>query len=1054
MSAARLFTIAPGEPFLHRLAQALCHGELIAGFGYRPDDPLGLSEATIYVPTRRAARALRSEFVDFIDRGAAILPTIRTLGESDEDGGFLDESHPALLDLKPPIGTTERLLELAQLIMAWKRALPKAVSDFHGENRLIAPANPADAVWLARDLVDLLEAMETEERPWEALDDLVGADYAQWWQLTLEFLKIAARFWPERLTELGFADPAAHRNAVLIAESARLQEHPPAGPVVIAGSTGSIPATAALMKTVAGLDKGAIVLPGLDFHLGAAAWELVGGLPADAPFDPATCAHPQYGLFMLLRGLGAMREDIVELGKPEPRLVARNRVVSNAMMPAQATDQWAATAGGEAEIAAAFERVELIEAATEREEALAIAVAMRLAADAPPHGGTQPAERPPRQVALVTPDRTLARRVAAELQRFGIDANDSGGAFLALSRQGTLLQLLLQSAFGPERAVALVGAMKHPLMLLGRDAGTARKAARIFERIALRGGSGDIGVDGLVACFDGRLRERRDNARHAPRWFRRMSEDDIALARDFVERLEDAYRPLLQQGDVPVGEWAGSTGRLLETVARGADESLADLWDDEAGERLADLLSAVMEDRSGFACSAGEWMDMVPALMAGELVKPRAGGHPHIFIWGALEARLQHVDTLVLAGLNEGNWPANPSGGPFLSRAMKAAAGLEPPERRIGLAAHDFQMGLGAPHVILSRSTRAANAPTVASRWLQRLSAVIGKAETDRLRDRGAYYLQLSELLDRRDDRPLTSRPAPKPPADMQPKRYSFSEIGILRRDPYTVYAKRILGLDAPEELVSEPGPAERGTLYHRILERFVAEASNPVTSNEKSRLKEIAQEEFDREALPDHIDLLWRAQFDKIAEAFVAWEEGRSAGITASFTECRAKMQLEDCGITLSGIADRIDIRNDGLAELYDYKTGISPSRKQAWTLLDPQLPLEAAALRAGAFSDVGPMEPASLAYVRLKPDPVLKVEAIEGKVQGSEEVKTPKDLAEESISRLTDIVKALSTGSIGFVSQAIPLSATSYGHDFDHLARVREWSSADTGETGASEG
>ena len=1054
MSAGRLFTIAPGEPFLRCLARSLCDGALIGDFGYRPDDPLSLSRATVYVPTRRAARALRSEFVDVIGRGAAILPTIRTLGENDEDGGFLDENQPALLDLAPPVGTTERLLELAQLIMAWKRNLPKAVSDFHRENRLIAPANPADAVWLARDLAGLLEAMETEGRPWEALDDLVGADYAVWWQLTLEFLKIATRFWPERLRELGCADPAAHRNAVLLAEAERLGRDSPSGPVVIAGSTGSIPATAALMKTVAGLDSGAIVLPGLDLQLDEEAWAMVGGSPGDAPFDPAICAHPQYGLFMLLRGLGATRKDIAELGAPSGTVALRNALVSIAMMPAQATDRWAVQSGTAPTVGRAFERVELIEAPTEREEALAIAVAMRLAADGPPGGANDAAEPAPRQVALVTPDRTLARRVTAELRRFGIDADDSGGAFLAQSRQGTLLQLLLQCAFGPEKTVALVGLMKHPLALLGGEAGAVRNAARIFERTALRGGSGDVAMDALTELFDARLRERRENARHAPHWFRRLSEADFERARDFAARLEDAFSPIVRTTQAAVGDWAGLTGHLLEAVARDVHGNLSALWGDEAGERLADLLAAVMEDRSGFSCTASEWMETVPALLAGELVKPRAGGHPHIFIWGALEARLQHVDTLILAGLNEGTWPGNPGGDPFLSRGMKAAVGLEPPERRIGLAAHDFQMGLGAPHVILSRSTRSANAPTIASRWLQRLSAVLGGDETERLRARGAQYLQWSDALDRRDDAPLASRPAPKPPADRQPKRYSFSEIRTLRRDPYTVYAKRILDLDPPDELISEPGPAERGTLYHRILECFVSEADGPAGVDALSRLKAIAEREFSRQQLPDHVDLLWRAHFDRIAEAFVDWERGRETGVTARFTECRAAMPLEACGITLSGIADRIDILSDGFAEIFDYKTGSSPSRKQAWTLLDPQLPLEAAALRAGAFQDVGQRRPASLAYVRLKPGPVLKVERIEGGTQGSEQDKSPQDLAEESVERLSDLVTALSTGRIGFVSQAIPESATNYGHDFDHLARVREWSSADAEEPGAGEG
>ncbi|MEM9104070.1 MAG: double-strand break repair protein AddB, partial [Pseudomonadota bacterium] len=429
-----------------------------------------------------------------------------------------------------------------------------------------------------------------------------------------------------------------------------------------------------------------------------------------------------------------------------------------------------------------------------------------------------------------------------------------------------------------------------------------------------------------------------------------------------------------------------------------------------------------------------------------ELIKPHAGGHPHIFIWGALEARLQRVDTLVLAGLNEGTWPGSVAGDPFLSRAMKAAIGLEPPERRIGLAAHDFQMGFGTDHVILSRAARVANAPTVASRWLQRLSAVIGDAEQNRLRSRGERYLDWATRLDRLPETPLTVRPEPKPPADVQPKRYSFSEIRTLRRDPYAIYAKRILRLDPPEPLDGDPGPAERGTLYHRILERFIAEHMDPTDPGAVDHLKAIADADFAVAVLPDQVALVWRMHFDRMVEAFVDFEASRKGDVVDRLTERRASLTIEHPGITLSGIADRIDLRSDGRADILDYKTGSSPSRKQAWTLLDPQLPLEAAALSAGAFTDVGSLEPASLAYVRLKPENPLKVDRIDGKIQGQDEDKSATDLASEAIERLSDLVKALSEGNIAFASQVIPESATHYGHDYDHLARVREWSSADS--------
>jgi ATP-dependent helicase/nuclease subunit B len=159
--APRLLTIPPGRPFLRTLTEALLDGRLTDGFRYDPSDPLSLAGVTLLVPTRRAARVLRSEFVDLLGGRAAILPDIRTLGETDDDSGFFDLDAPQLMDLAPAVSSTVMLLELARLILAWRNQLPDIVRSIHSDTPLVAPASPADAVWLARALVELIEAAET-----------------------------------------------------------------------------------------------------------------------------------------------------------------------------------------------------------------------------------------------------------------------------------------------------------------------------------------------------------------------------------------------------------------------------------------------------------------------------------------------------------------------------------------------------------------------------------------------------------------------------------------------------------------------------------------------------------------------------------------------------------------------------------------------------------------------------------------------------------------------------------------------------------------------------
>lgn len=1054
-AAKRLFTIAPGVPFLRTLVTELCEGRLVEGFRHDGSDPLALSRVTIYVPTRRAARALRSEFVDWSGRGSAILPVIRPLGETDDDSGFFDaEAHT--LDLLPPIGRVDSLLELAALISAWKAKLPEAVSGFHEGGPLIAPASPADAVWLARGLAELLDAMETHACPWERLDRLEAADHAEWWQLTLAFLHIASSFWPSRLAELSRSAPAGHRNAVLAAETARLRAAPPGGPVIVAGSTGSIPATANLMAAISELEQGALVLPGLDRHIPKAVWPMVAAsdLVGAAGLDASVLTHPQYGLGLLLTKLGLSREDVVPLGREAKALAGRGKLVSTALLPAEATALWPESRPREPVIEAAFAGVDLIEAGSQREEAAAIAAAMRIAG-----------EDARARVALVTPDRALARRVAVELRRYGIEANDSGGLPLATMQPATLLTLLLDAVMQPGDPVALTALLDHPLARFGLAQDEMRRAAEALELIALRGTVGEVDIAQLTTLFEQELSRRTEN-RHAPEWQKRIGAEDLALARRLATNIERIVAPLSGRfvrfaGDkglharAPVADWARDTITVIEDVARDAETGLADLWSGEAGEMLAALFSDMLESQAPLEATGAEWADIVAALLAGETVKPRLTAHPRIFIWGTLEARLQEVDTLVLAGLNEGSWPSAAANDAFLSRVMKMEIGLEPPERRIGLAAHDFQMAMGAPHVVLSRASRADKAPTIASRWLQRLLVVAGDKAANAMRSRGRTYIERAEEMDLRPSRPLARRPEPRPPADAQPKRYSFSEVKTLRRDPYAVYARRVLRLDPLDPLIRDPGVMERGTLYHAILERFVAETDDFGAPEADRLLKRIADELFRSERLPHHVEVMWRPRFDAVARLFLEWERHRDAEVAARHTEVRARMTVGTTGVTLSGMADRIDLLKDGGAEIIDYKSGGTPSRKQARAMLDPQLSLEAAALQAGGFPTLGAMEPVSLKYIRLKGGDVLSVDALEGadRVNGKQDddsFKSAADLGSEAIMRLAGLIELLASRRRGFASRLIPLSAREFGGDYDHLARVAEWSSADESENG----
>jgi ATP-dependent helicase/nuclease subunit B len=1051
--SSNVFTIPAGLPFLRTLTEMLLSGELAPDFRYDPADPLGLAGVTIFVPTRRAARVLRSEFVDILGGRSAILPMIRALGETDDDSGFFETEVPAILDLAPPLSGTARLIELGRLILAWRNRLPQVVLDVHAESPLIAPASPADAIWLARNLAELIDSIETEELAWDALDGLDGGEHALWWQLTLAFLKIARTYWPARLDELKHSSPARHRNAVLKAETQRIAAGKVSGPIIIAGSTGSIPATAALIAAVKALPNGTIVLPGLDKDMSDAEWELIAGEAAGASSrplasDPASRTHPQYGFHRLLKRMGIRRDDVPALGSADGALGYRSTVLSRALLPAKATDSWTeARAGFDQErLLSAFADVALVEAANEREEATAIAIALRLALEGDEES----------QAALITPDRGLARRVGAELARFGIEADDSAGIPLSATPAGALTRLLIEATLRPDDPVPLVALLKHPLARFGETAENARRAADMLELVALRGGTDAAGISALEAAIEKAL-EKQGTDRHPPPWRGGINEDDIALARSLAGRIASAVEPLASaiapgaEGGrhrsrlLTLAEWAERTGRALEAVAIDERGSLGDLWGSEAGETLAALLTGIIETEGQMEADGPQWCDIVEALAASETVKPRSMRHPRVFIFGALESRLQSVDLVVLGGMNEGTWPGQTSNDPFLSRTMKAGVGLEPPERRVGQLAHDFQMACGTRRLIFSRSMRQGSAPTVASRWLQRLQALGGEKLTELLKENGAAYLHWMRILDEGDRQPLAERPAPRPPAELQPRKYSFSEVTRLRRDPYSIYARRILRLTPIDPFNRDPGAAERGLLYHRIVDRFVKGGFDPTSREGEEAMLRLLHEAFDEEKLPVHIDTIWRPRFEAVGRAFLAWERERRHGIQKSFTEVPASMELGLADIRLTGIADRLDRLKDGTVDIIDYKTGSSPSPKEARTLLDPQLALEAAALKAGAFRAIGPARPHSLRYVRLKPGSRFAVDTVNNENSRSKEAKSTDQLAEESLAELKKLLAALTSGRHGFASRLIVQKERDYGGEYDHLARVAEWATAE---------
>src|SRR5215470_8595218 len=724
MAAPRVFTIPASTPFLPTLIRALLNREFVPGFP-ASRDPLALAEATLYLPTRRACRLARDLFLDATEAKAAILPRIVAVGDVDEDEIAFAQAAPGALaadalDLPPALGGLERRMLLAQLVLKWAGSPEMRAA----EGAPLIANSPAAALALADDLARLMDDMTTRKVSWDRLDELVPAELDEYWQLTLRFLKIARDAWPTLLAARGAIEPAARRDALIKAEAARLAAVGD-GPVIAAGSTGSMPATAELIATIAKLPHGAVVLPGLDTALDAESWELIGGRSDTAGHDIIAPAigHPQFAMQALLRSIGITRESVVTLGKPAVH--GRDLAVSEALRPAAATDRWQRLAGSEApaQIDRAFAALSVVEAATAEEEALAIAVALR-----------ETLETPDKTAALITPDRALARRVLAALERWHVAVDDSGGDALADTPAGLFARLAAAAALGGLAPVALLGLLKHPLLRLGAPAGAHAGTIAALEMAVLRGPRPRPGSAGLghalsaLRAEHAKLRRREQSDLHPSDPRAALREHELASAALLVEQLTAALAPLESLARVP---------RPFTELAARHRETIAALSMDENGAPAAfagsdgvklDEVFADIADSADLAITPADYGELFKAAISDPVVRRPGLPGVRVRIYGLLEARLQSVDRVVLGGLVEGVWPPEVRSDPWLSRPMRRALQLDLPERRISLSAHDFAQALGASEAILAYPTKLAGSPTVVSRFVQRLAAVAGEA--------------------------------------------------------------------------------------------------------------------------------------------------------------------------------------------------------------------------------------------------------------------------------------------------------------------------------------
>lgn len=938
--------------------------------------PQAIARVDLIVNTRRMQRRLREIF----DRGpASLLPRIHMIDAPDSlvTGIELPRQTPAL----------RRRLELITLVSKLLDQVPE-----------LAPR--ASLYDLSDSLAGLIDEMQGEGVSVEAITDLDVSDQSGHWDRAKRFLDIAHRYLGESVTR---PDPRARQRQAAMQLIASWEASPPQHPIIVAGSTGSRGTSAMLMQAVARLPQGAVILPGFDFDMPRAVW-------ADLDEDQMSQDHPQYRARSMMRALDIPRGAIAPWTDQPPPSPERNALVSLSLRPAPVTHVWLTEGPRLPDLMRATRDLTLIQAPTPRAEAMAIAMRLRQAVE---DGQT---------AALITPDRLLSRQVTSALDRWNIVPDDSAGLPLHLSPPGRFLRHVAELFVHKLDGEALLTLLKHPLTHTDGDRNIHQLNSQRLELQLRRDGLPYPDADGVL--------------RLARKTVARSSDPDQM---DIWATWVGTWLTGVKTGETrTLEDWVTRHSALANAIADGSNpKAESEIWHRKAGDEARKVMDSLTENAPfGGEMSASDYCDLVGALLQQGEIRDRDTPHPHVMIWGTLEARVQGADLVILGGLNDSTWPEAPPPDPWLNRQMRLQAGLLLPERRIGLSAHDYQQSIAAPNVCLTRAIRSDEAETVPSRWLNRLGNLLnglpgqdGDKAWKAMMARGDHWLDQATALEAVTRVDPAPRPAPRPPRAARPHALSVTEIKRLIRDPYAIYAKHSLKLRALNPLVQSPDAPMRGIIVHEIMERFVKSVVADPANLTKSHLLETASHVLEAEAPWPAARVMWLTKIERIADWFIENETRRQGySSPAAFEKAaRGTHEFPDLGFTLSGFADRIDRTADGDILIYDYKTGAPPSKAEQ-KAFDKQLLLEAAMVEEGGFDGIGATPVAQAAYIGL----------------GSTPVELPAPLEEEPphavLAKLHALITSYLSDEQGFTSRRM-VKTTDFAGDYDQLARFGEW-------------
>ncbi len=934
------------------------------------ENPFDLTDVVFFVPNRRAVLSFKEAFLRQKGLKPFLLPKIKAIGDVNEDDVFLSSDQDCLADATPAVSFEERLFLFARLICS--------KHDQYG----IKDISFEQALTLAADLAKLIDATYDEELSFEKLTTLVDEQYAEHWQETLKFLRIVTAFWPDILKERGLVDASLKRNMLLKQQAASWLQNPPKHKIVACGLSTAFEGLRSVLQALKATDNAEIYLYGLDRSL-----------PKDV-FDNISEQHPQFENKNLLALLGLTRDDVLDMDKSENS--SRNALISKIMQPAEMTADWQKTTDN-FDFDTAMKNVHFTVCHDDFEEARVIAVMMR-----------ETLETPEKTAVLITPDRTLARIVASELQCFGVDIDDSAGMPLHLTQIGLYFRQIigvLENDFSPSSVAAL---LKNPYIKMGENQQKLRTDIRKNE------------LEKRLPSFD----DTPENM---------FAEDTLTKQlKTYFKELEDLYT----KKSVPLLALLKAHIKTAEALAASADVSGPEnLWRHDDGKKAAAYLAKILEkaDVAG-DISPSSYGAVLTTLLSLETVRKTYGTHPRLKILGLIEARFNTFDRVIIGGMNEGIWPQKIKTDPFMSRTMKKDFGLPASEKSVGITAFDLSSFLAAKEVFLTRSERSCGTPTDKSRYWLRFETLIRIFKKDIKDYTSVRYNKLAQLRITPEKTQKIKPVAPTPPVMARPRRFSASSIEKLMRNPYEIYARYILRLKVLDSVDKDLKQTVYGTIVHKVLEKFCLPDENTTKDETFDILMDLWNKEFSQYPFDITDKIFFSGRFEKTAHWISDAQELYRRQIRRSIPEVKGQiiMELPAGPVTIEARADRIDETTENTYNILDYKTGRARTPKEIKSGYAPQLAIEALIATHGGFLKDGiPLlakKVARLIYWEL----------------GNKIITYDNDLdalIQETHENLIRLISAFDFESTPYLARPNPNHIDDYA-DYEHLARIKEWS------------